>query len=419
MKLWRWGTDMGLLNVWRKVQVWGLPGIRNSLFREIAWRRAACDLARAAAQDAATIPSRGITLIGEFKQGASNSKTNRDFAYALRDAGIPFQTYSVDWDCTVPREDFEPILTPRAAFRLHRYTHVIEMFRSPLPRGLVPRRARIAFWEGTHGMFEVWPFLRGTDALVAMSDFNRAAFLSNPDGAPVHKILYPLRPLDFDLPSCADMRDRFGIGRDDFVVFFNFDFGSYCRKNPGAAIRAFAEALRGVPKTRLVFKVQGASRHPREVAEVWQQATAAGVASQLTVISDYLPHRQLYGLTAACDVYLSLHRGEGFGLGMAEAMMLGKPVVATDWSASVEFIRPGVAFPVPFRLVAVRPGEYFSAMGEWAEADVGAAATILRHLFDNADERMEVGRRARAFIADHFSIKNFKASVEAFLDDMR
>lgn len=409
---------MELLNVWRKFQVWGVPGVRNSLLRAIAWRRASRDLACAAKQDAGTVSSRGLTLIGEFMQGASNSKTNRDFAYALRDAGIPFQTYSVDWACTVPREDFEPILTPRTAFRLHRYTHVVEMFRSPLPRGLVPRLARIAFWEGTRGMFEVWPFLRGTDALVAMSDFNRATFLANPDGAPVHKILYPLRPLDFDLPSDADVRDRFGIGREDFVVFFNFDFGSYCRKNPGAAIRAFAAALRDVPKTRLVFKVQGASRHPREVAEVWRHAAEAGVSNQLTMIADYLPHRLLYGLTATCDVYLSLHRGEGFGLGMAEAMMLGKPVVATDWSASTEFVRSGVAFPVPFRLVAVRPGEYFTSMGEWAEADVDAAASILRRLFDNVDERVEVGRRARAFVADHFSTKNFKASVEAFLDDM-
>ena len=130
---------MEILNVLRKIRVWGLPGVRNYLCREWTWRKAAREFRRMAARDAGTTPTRGVTLIGEFKQGASNPKTNRDFAYALRDAGIPFQTYSVDWGCSIPREDYEPILTPKEKFNLHRYTHVVEMFRSPLPRELVPR----------------------------------------------------------------------------------------------------------------------------------------------------------------------------------------------------------------------------------------------------------------------------------------
>ena len=407
---------MGLLNVIRKVRVWGLPGIRNYICREWAWRSAARAFRRLAARDAGTTPVRGITLVGEFKQGASNSKTLRDFAYALRDAGIPFQTCSVDWGCTIPRDEYEPILTPKAEFNLCRYTHVVEMFRSPLPRDLAPRRARIAFWEGEHGMFDVWPFLRGKDSLIAMSDFNREYFATNADGAPAVKILYPLRPLDFALPPSDEVRARFGLAADDFVVFYNFDFGSYHRKNPVAAIRAFAAALRGRADAKLVFKVQRAARYREFVAEVGREASDAGIAAQFRVITEYLPHRELYGLTAACDVYLSLHRGEGFGIGMAEAMMMGKPVVATDWSASTEFVKPGVAFPVPYRLVPIRPGEYFEAMEEWAEADVDAAAAILRRLYENPEERRAVGERARAFVAEHFSSENFRKSVEAFLD---
>ncbi len=407
---------MELLNIIRKVRVWGLPGVYNYLCREWAWRSAVREFRQLAVRDVGTTPVRGITLIGEFKQGASNSKTNRDFAYALRDAGIPFQTYSVDWGCSIPREDYEPILTPRAEFNLHRYTHVVEMFRSPLPRELVPRRARIAFWEGEHGMFDVWPFLRGKDPLIAMSDFNCEYFAKNADGAPAVKILYPLRPLDFALPPSDEVRARLGFVPDDFIVFYNFDFGSYRRKNPGAAIRAFAAALRGQPNAKLVFKVQHAARYREFLAEVERTAADAGIAAQFRVITEYLPHQLLYGLTAACDVYLSLHRGEGFGIGMAEAMMMGKPVVATDWSANTEFVCPGIAFPVPYRLVPIKSDEYFEAMKEWADADVDAAAAILRRLYENPAERHEVGERARAFIAEHFSSENFKKSVEAFLD---
>ena len=301
---------------------------------------------------------------------------------------------------------------------MHRYTHIVEMFRSPLPREKVPRRARIAFWEGEQGMFEVWPFLKGKDPLIAMSDFNAESFRKNEDGAKVYKIVYPLRPIDFELPSAAEVRARFGIGEKDFVVFYNFDFGSYHRKNPLAAVRAFAAALGGVADAKLVLKVQRAARYREELAEVKSAAEGAGIGTQLVVIEEYLPHQMLYGLTAACDVYLSLHRGEGFGIGMAEAMMMGKCVVATDWSANTEFVKAGVAFPIGYRLVPIRAGEYFESMKEWAEADVGEAAAVLKRLYERPDERAAVGAKAKEFIAAHFSVENFRASVEAFLEDV-
>ena len=409
---------MGLGNIIRKLRVWGLSGVRNYLCREWAWRKARRDLLKCAAEDEGVEPVKGITLIGEFKQGASNLKTNRDFAYALRDAGIPFQTYSVDWASTIPKEEYEGILTPREEFKLHRYTHIVEMFRSPLPREKVPRRARIAFWEGEQGMFEVWPFLKGKDPLIAMSDFNAESFRKNEDGAKVYKIVYPLRPIDFELPSAAEVRARFGIGEKDFVVFYNFDFGSYHRKNPLAAVRAFAAALGGRADAKLVFKVQRAARYREELEEVKSAAEGAGIGAQLVVIEEYLPHQMLYGLTAACDVYLSLHRGEGFGIGMAEAMMMGKCVVATDWSANTEFVKAGVAFPIGYRLVPIRAGEYFESMKEWAEADVGEAAAVLKRLYERPEERAAVGAKAKEFIAAHFSVENFRASVEAFLEDV-
>ena len=134
------------------------------------------------------------------------------------------------------------------------------------------------------------------------------------------------------------------------------------------------------------------------------------------MISEYLPHAELYGLVAACDVYMSLHRGEGFGLGMAEAMLMGKPVIATDWSANTEYCRSESSFPIPYRLVPVKSDEYFTSMREWAEADVDAAADALRRCYDNPELAAMVGERGRLFIENHFSLENFKKSVDAFLD---
>ena len=101
---------------------------------------------------------------------------------------------------------------------------------------------------------------------------------------------------------------------------------------------------------------------------------------------------------------------------MAEAMLMGKPVVATDWSANTEYCVPGASFPVPFRLVPVKPDEYFASMREWAEADVDAAADALRRCYLDRAMAAEVGAKGRAFVEDHFSTANFRKSVDAFLD---
>lgn len=398
-----------------KLRVWGVPGIKDYVSKNISWRCMARRLRRISALDVNALPMRGITLIGEFKHGASNSKTNRDFAHALKDAGIPFQTYSIDRSASVPESDYADIMTPVDDFRLHKYTHVIEMFRSPLPRELVERRARIAFWEGEHGILDVWPFLSGSDPVIAMSDFN-AEYFRREFNAPVYKILYPLRRVDVSIPPRDEVRMRHGIGKEDFMVLFTFDFGSYRRKNPIAAMRAFATALADATGAKLVFKTMGAKSHRPESEELEREAVRLGIGEKFLHIAEYIPHADLYGLTAACDVYLSMHRGEGFGIGMAEAMLMGRPVVATDWSANTEFCRPGSSFPVKYSLAPVKPSDYFPSMQEWAEPDIDDAARHLRECYDNREMAAEVGARGKAFVEEHFSTANFKASVEAFLD---
>ena len=407
---------MSFSEIYAKLCVWGVPGIKDYVAKKLAWWCMSQTLRRIAKLDNGVLPVRGITLIGDFKNGSSNSKTNRDLAHALKDAGIQFQTFSVDRAVTIPESDYADILTPAKEFRLHKFTHVIEMFRSPLPRELVANRARIAFWEGEHGILDVWPFLGGNDPIIAMSDFN-AEYFKRDLKASVYKILYPLRKIDVAMPSRNEIRDRFGIGKDDFMVLFTFDFGSYKRKNPLATMRAFAKALANVRDAKLVFKTMGAKSHHLEVAEIRREAATLGISGKFNLIADYLPHAELYGLTAACDVYMSLHRGEGFGIGMAEAMLMGKPVIATDWSANTEFCRPGASFPIPYKLVPVKPNEYFVSMREWAEADIDAAATALRSCYDDPAFRREIGEKGRQFVEDHFSIANFKKSVDSFLDE--
>lgn len=403
-------------SILRKIRVWGWRGVESHLRIRCENVLNRHELLSNARRHRDTVPARGITVVAPLSQKYSNSKTMRDFAWALKAAGIPFQTFDTNRRPEIPRKDYEPILTPKADFVATRYDHLVEMFKSPFPEGIVPHRARIAFWEGEGGMLDVFPYLAKADPVIAMSDFNMVQFRRElPPSTPVFKIVYPL-PLDvtgFDPPTVV--RARHGIPDEAFAVFYNFDLGSYFRKNPEAAMRAFAEAFRGEHRARLVFKLKWADEHADKVARLRTLAGTLGILDQLVLVGNYLSRRELHGLANACDCYFSPHRGEGFGIGIAEAMLMGKPVVATNWSATTEFVRPEHAIPVPYRLVPVGPGEYFK-MDAWAEIDASAAAVALRRLFDDPALRADLGRKARAFVTKHFSVDAVKRDIEAFLD---
>ena len=139
------------------------------------------------------------------------------------------------------------------------------------------------------------------------------------------------------------------------------------------------------------------------------------------MIDNYIPQHDIYGLTEACDVYLSLHRGEGFGLGIAEAMSLAKPVVVTDYSSTTEFCNISNSIPVPCTIVKVPDDMHdhpcYHAVKEWAEPNIDAAAKSLVKLYESQDLRRSIGAAAQTFMRDHFSLANFKRSIEEFLSN--
>ena len=402
-----------------KIRVWGLAGIFGFLRRKYAFFVQRRRLARLVQHSSTTVSQRGITVVGDLTGRVSLSKALRDFILCLKDAGIPFQTYDTLLKPQIPESDVKGIVTPIAEFDPLRYSHVVMMYRCPLEKEWMPKQvfARIAFHESEHGIHETAPFLKESgDTIIGMSDFNYNYYKRAFPDQPVYKILYPFRPKLTVAPPPEDLRERLGIAKDDFVVFFNFDFGSYYRKNITAELKAFALAFKGDKKAKLVFKTKGADANRHQVAEMMALVGELGIVEQFVHIPQYLPRADLDGLTAACDVYLSLHRAEGFGLGMAEAMSQGKPVVATNWSANTEFCRPDTAWCIPYRIVPVQPHEYMVATKEWAEADVEVAAAALREIRTNPGLVAERTAKGKSFMEEHFSIANFKKSVDAFLD---
>ena len=405
-----------------KVWTWGLPGVLQYLKTWLHRRRLQRTLLSDAKSHPFLTPERGITLIGKFTQPASHGKVVRDFARALKQAGIPYQTLNTDESPNVPESDVADILTPSESFHIRRFSHVVEILPSIIPSKLHLNLSRIAFWEFESGFLHAYPDMPLSENVIAMSDFNAAYFMTTlPSRIHVTKIIYPFHAEVIDMEDVCSIRRRYGISHSEFVVFFNFDFGSsYYRKNPEGAMRAFAKAFRDTPNTRLVFKTMRAKSRPDLLARAEKLVQELGISEKLTMIHAYIPERDIFGLTNACDVYLSLHRGEGFGITLAEAMSMGKPVVCTDWSSTTEFCHPDCTIPIPYKLVPVPTDQidhpYYQEVKEWAEPDIDAAATALCKLYDNAELRNEIGEKARSSISQQFSIKNLKQSIEAFLD---
>ncbi|MGH9582417.1 MAG: glycosyltransferase, partial [Bryobacteraceae bacterium] len=115
---------------------------------------------------------------------------------------------------------------------------------------------------------------------------------------------------------------------------------------------------------------------------------------------------ELHELIAACDSFVSLHRSEGFGLGIAEAMYLGKPVIATNYSGNVDFTKQDNSCLVDYRLVPVKPGEYLFPEGQvWADPNVDQAAMYMRRLAGDRDYAKRIGSAGTESIRRQHSAK--------------
>jgi glycosyltransferase involved in cell wall biosynthesis len=194
-------------------------------------------------------------------------------------------------------------------------------------------------------------------------------------------------------------RSRAELGLPDgFCFLFCFDFDSvFARKDPIAVIDAFSKAFAPDEGPQLVIKSVRGDAHPAQLEDL---RAAASNRPDVHVIDGYLSSDDQHALMAAADAYVSLHRAEGFGLTIAEAMANGKPVVATAYSGNLEFMDDTNSWLVRYDLVPIGPGaEPYPADARWAEPDIAAAATAMREIVADPDEARARGERAASDIA--------------------
>jgi glycosyltransferase involved in cell wall biosynthesis len=343
----------------------------------------------------------GVIVAGELSRASGLGESARLMLRGLAALGV--RTWPIDIGRYLPahRDDLPPPAKSddqppsSAALVLHVNPPLLPLVLARLPRGLVRGRRLIGYWYwelpvapaewrlGARHVHNVWAPSRFTaDALTPLA--KAPITVVRPPVANAPLLPAPLGRIDFGLPV------------DAVIVFASLNLASsFMRKNPLGAIEAFRQAFGAKPDRLLVLKVGNPDHYPDDFARLKE---AAGSSTNIRVMTETLPEATSLALTATADIVLSLHRSEGFGLVAAEGMLLGKPVVATDWSATTEFMDETCAALVRYRLVSAQDERRIYAVSgaEWAEADQSHAADWLRRLAGDPDLRRAMGDAARA-----------------------
>jgi len=201
-----------------------------------------------------------------------------------------------------------------------------------------------------------------------------------------------------DLSGLKADRARFGIRDDEVATLSAVDLRSTAaRKNPWGSVEAWSLAFpRPQAGRRLILKLIGGTADRDALARLH---AAAASRPDITLMDTHLSDGEMGGLVASVDIVLSPHRAEGFGLVLAEAMALGKAVVATGYSGNMDFMDANSAALVPYTLrTADDPsGRY---RGVWAEPDLQRCAELLKVLVEDPSRRRALGVAAQRRIAD-------------------
>ena len=209
-------------------------------------------------------------------------------------------------------------------------------------------------------------------------------------------------------------RDYYGLPDKNFLFLYIFDFNSsVARKNPLATVKAFRLAFNSKERNvGLVLKTMNANPNNIE----WQAfIKECRTDTRIRLITDTLDRSDVLGLINVCDAYVSLHRAEGFGRTLAEAMLLGKPVVATGYSGNVDFINIG-GISVDFELVDVAQNEYQwiskNDNAKWAEVLVDDAAKKILDIFINKNNFIKNDKKIKSI----FSTKSIGEKITKTLE---
>ncbi|MBD8498734.1 glycosyltransferase family 4 protein [Paenibacillus arenosi] len=347
----------------------------------------------------------GVNLFGFCYAEMGIGQALRLGAMACSEAGVPTTLHNYPLLKTTRQQDYSLLgklaEAPKYGVNLVYFNpDILEQVISYFSQDTFRSKYTIGYW---HWELPVAPpefdaAFKHVNEIWVPSEFVRAA-IAERSPVPVYTMPHgittePLSPYN---------RSSFGIPEDHTVFLTMFDTYSITeRKNPAAVIHAFNSAFQYDEKVHLVIK----GLCPENGNESYQQLEQIVKGHpQMTLLTEPLSRQETLSLIACSDAYVSLHRAEGFGLCCAEAMMLGKPVIATNWSGNTEYMTADNSYLVPFSLTAITNnyGPY-TAGQMWAEPSVVEAARYMRTIHDLPNNARSIGAKAQADMQQHYSL---------------
>lgn len=323
----------------------------------------------------------GVNLYGYAKGELGIGEDVRMLALAFEAADVPFCIINIELGKDVSQQDSSVdgwvTETPQYGINIFCMTG-IEMCRYVCERGsqMLAGRYNIGLWpwelpEWPEAWHHAWSLV---DELWGVSHYTANAYANAP--VPVIPI-----PLPVVVNSVAQtQRSDWGLPEAAYLFVFSFDMNSRpTRKNPKGVVTAFKRAAKGKSEDEagLVLKVS----HLKPDNPEWKELeTVIDSDPRIHLITAELRRPEVLSLYQNCDCYVSLHRSEGFGRSLAEAQLLGLPLIATAYSGNMEFCHPPTKL-VDYTFVELNRGDYFYGDGQhWGEPDQEQAAEFMREL---------------------------------------
>jgi glycosyltransferase involved in cell wall biosynthesis len=359
----------------------------------------------------------GVNLVGPVTYLNGLGVSSRGYMRALAAAGIKLNVVPWRWGF----EDLKEMRLEMPSVPLQQ-TSIVHLNMDLLVRGspttdplkeiLAKERRTIGifYWELAAIPPEWFPVIQAFDEIWCAS-----SFMHNSISAVSAKPVRLLRPaLTASERANPVLRRDLGLPQGRFSFFYTADFSAVVdRKNPKALLDAYLSEFSETEGACCIIKVNySQSRDPtaRKILD------AAKARPDVVFVDTMLDEAEMAGLYGAIDCYVSPHRSEGLGLTVIEAMMLGKPVIATPYGGVSDFVSPASAYPLEYSLVEVPPDCWPYPPGYiWADPSIASLRTAMRRVFERRDEARERGRSGRALVEKLFSSEETSRKVSAAL----
>jgi glycosyltransferase involved in cell wall biosynthesis/SAM-dependent methyltransferase len=359
----------------------------------------------------------GINVVGYLSSERGVGEAARQVLAALQGGGVP----TAEIDSPTEPERIDPVLGELRE-EDHPYdfnlicvnADMLPLVAKGLGKDFFDHRssAGLWFWEVSH-FPEQWRQAFDYVDEVWVATEHVAEALRPHSTIPVHTIRVPVTP---GAPAEAS-RAELGMP-EGFCFLFLFDYRSvFRRKNPLGLVEAFRRAFDPGAGPSLVIKSICGDEFPAE-----REALAEAVRDrpEIHLVEETVSREMKDAMIASCDCYVSLHRSEGLGLTMAEAMYFGKPVIATAYSGNLDFMTEENSFLVPHAMAEIGPGaDPYPPEKEWAEPDLDRAAALMRQAFEQPEEAARRGERAAGDIRRTHSPEAASTAIQERIEDGR